>query len=91
VAHGALLALDGLEEVALVVHVLHLAVPALRPVGRLLAPLLELGEALVPQALEVVVLHVVEAVELVVELRLDALGDLHHRLLEGGVVRCGHG
>lgn len=93
VAHRALLALDRLEEIALVVHVLHFAMPSARPLGRLFAPLLELGQALVPEALEVVVvLHaVVERAELVVQLCFEALGDGHDGLLHDGGVGGGHG
>jgi len=89
-AHRPLLALDRLEKVALVVHVLDLAVPAERPLGHLVAPLLQVGQPRAAQALQVVVLHVLEPVQLVVEPRLYARGHLHDGLLEG-CVGGGHG
>lgn len=91
VRDDALLALDLLEELLLLRQLGVGAVAARRPLARHLLLLSHLVDAPAPQALEVVVLQVVEALQLVVELVLKALGDVEHGLLDGVLrERAGH-
>jgi hypothetical protein len=83
VRHHALLALDLPEKRLLLEHLRVHAVPARRPLARHVLLLAHLVDAPLPQALEVVVLQVLELVQLVVELVLEALGHVEDGLLDG--------